>query len=161
MRNFSGFNGIVVRGRYDDKYTYSNVHASVIPSYEKRARNGSKTRPNVLVIGVDSISRSNAVRNLPKTYRLFSTCQLTPRFRYLMNEIGGWEMRGYSKIDDNTFPNIVALLSGHKVTVKTSELPLEPAKDFVDAWPFVWKNFSQMGYTTMLAGTSYIALCYF
>uniref|UniRef100_A0A914ELU3 Uncharacterized protein n=1 Tax=Acrobeloides nanus TaxID=290746 RepID=A0A914ELU3_9BILA len=138
--DLKGSNGIVVRGRYNGSFTYSNVHASVVPKFRKSIANYSKIRPSVLIIGIDSISRSNAVRNLPQSYR------------YLMDELGGWEMRGYAKIDDNTFPNILALLTGYKVNVKTSELPLNPARDFVDEWPFIWKNFSQQGYTTLLAG---------
>jgi hypothetical protein len=33
----------------------------------------------------------------------------------LSERLGGWTMRGYSKVDDNTFPNIMAMLSGYKV----------------------------------------------
>lgn len=73
-------------------------------------------------------------------------------FSYLTNEIGGWEMRGYSKIDDNTYPNILAVLTGQKVTVRQSELEGNPQTEFVDSWPFIWKNFSAAGYTTFLAG---------
>lgn len=60
-------------------------------------------------------------------------------------------MRGYIKIDDNTFPNMVAVLTGHKATVQKSEFPENPQKDFVDNWPFIWKNFSDIGYSTLLA----------
>ena len=60
-------------------------------------------------------------------------------------------MRGYVKIDDNTFPNMVAVLTGYRATVQKSEFKLDPQHEFVDDWPFVWKNLSKIGYTTMLA----------
>ncbi|KAH7725533.1 hypothetical protein AAVH_06983 [Aphelenchoides avenae] len=60
-------------------------------------------------------------------------------------------MHGYSKVDDNTFPNMLAVLTGQKVTVRQSELDGNPQTEFVDSWPFIWKNFSAAGYTTFLA----------
>lgn len=68
-----------------------------------------------------------------------------------MTSIGGFDFHGYSKIDDNTSPNMIALLTGRKVTVRTSELPLDSQKEFIDDYPFIWKNFSKNGYVTMLA----------
>lgn len=65
--------------------------------------------------------------------------------------VGGWDMRGYVKIDDNTFPNMAAVLTGHKATVQKSEFFENPQREFVDNWPFIWKNFSNVGFTTMLA----------
>lgn len=51
---------------------------------------------------------------------------------------------------DNTFPNMLAVLSGYKVDVQTSELAGHFQNDFLDEWPFIWKNFSQNDYVTAL-----------
>ena len=68
---------------------------------------------NVLILGIDSTSRSNFIRNMPKTYKALTTV------------LGGWDLRGYTKIDDSTFPNVMAMLTGYRVTVQDSELPVD------------------------------------
>ncbi|CAD5225814.1 unnamed protein product [Bursaphelenchus xylophilus] len=137
--SMNGANGCVFRGSYGENKAYIDIFASVNPIFPKAPKNDGKYRPNVMIIGIDSVSRSNVIRNLPKTYG------------YLTSKIGGFDFRGYAKIDDNTSPNMIALTTGRRVTVKASELPLDPQKEFVDSWPFIWKNFSQNGYNTLLA----------
>uniref|UniRef100_A0A183TVX8 DUF229 domain-containing protein n=1 Tax=Toxocara canis TaxID=6265 RepID=A0A183TVX8_TOXCA len=141
--DLQGFNGVIVRGRIQKRQEYSDVHASVTPLYRvpssKQPLIGEAKRRSVLIVGIDSVSRSNVIRNLPLSYR------------YLTEEIGGWDFRGYSKIDDNTFPNMLAVLTGHKVAVDYKELHENVQTSFVDHWPFIWTNFSKAGYTTLLA----------
>uniref|UniRef100_A0A914YB69 Uncharacterized protein n=1 Tax=Panagrolaimus superbus TaxID=310955 RepID=A0A914YB69_9BILA len=141
--SLSHWSGVVLKGTYNKTFSYSNIYASIEPLYDrskdKEDVQAEGYRPNVVIIGIDSVSRSNVIRNLPLTYK------------YLTQEIGGWDMRGYVKIDDNTFPNMVAVLTGHKATVQKSEFKLKPQFEFVDEWPFIWKNLSNIGYTTMLA----------
>ncbi|CAD5218426.1 unnamed protein product [Bursaphelenchus okinawaensis] len=137
--SMNGANGCVLRGSYGENKAYVDIFPSVNPIFPKKPKNDGKYRPNVMIIGIDSVSRSNFIRNLPKTYE------------YLTEKISGFDFRGYAKIDDNTSPNMIALTIGRKVTVKSSELPLDPQKEFVDKWPFIWKNFSKNGYTTLLA----------
>uniref|UniRef100_A0A915BM31 Sulfatase N-terminal domain-containing protein n=1 Tax=Parascaris univalens TaxID=6257 RepID=A0A915BM31_PARUN len=142
--DMKGFNGAIVRGRIQQKHEYSDVHASVEPlnrvaSSEKPINSDKTPHPNVFILGIDSVSRSNVIRNLPLFYR------------YLTEHVGGWDFRGYAKIDDNTLPNMLAVLSGHKVAVDYKELNENVQTDFVDDWPFIWKNFSRAGYTTLLA----------
>lgn len=84
-----GFNGVIVRGRIQQKHEYSNVHASVEPlnrvASSKKPTSSDKTpRPNVLILGIDSVSRSNVIRNLPLSYR------------YLTEHVGGWDFRCFS-----------------------------------------------------------------
>lgn len=121
---------------------YRNLHASIHIENETKpdltAENETK-KLNVLVFGIDSLSRSNFIRNLPKTYAI------------LTGRMNSTVFRGYTKIDDNTFPNILAVLTGHKVTIHGSELSGHFQHDYVDHYPFVWKNFSDAGYVTGLA----------
>lgn len=90
--------------------------------------------PSVLIIGVDSVSRMNLHRQMPKTVET-------------LKKMGAVEMLGFTKVGENTYPNLVPLLSGltgheiDQVCRKISE------KKFDDC-PFIWKNFSAAGYRT-------------
>uniref|UniRef100_A0A8D8ZNW9 Uncharacterized protein n=1 Tax=Cacopsylla melanoneura TaxID=428564 RepID=A0A8D8ZNW9_9HEMI len=55
---------------------------------------------SVLIVGIDAVSRLNFQRQMPKSYNYLEThCDLV-------------DMKGYNKIGDNTFPNLVAVLAG-------------------------------------------------
>lgn len=135
---------ITVRGDYgkvDNLNQYRNIHASIyahgILNNDNKKRT-SDDQLSVFIFGFDSISRSNFIRNLPKTYHI------------LIDKMKSHEFYGYSKIDDNTFPNLLALLTGHKVSIHSSELSGHFQNDYVDSWPFLWKNFSSKNYITGL-----------
>lgn len=94
---------------------------------------------NVLLLGIDSLSRSNVARQMPKT------------LQYIMEEFGGVEMKGYTKVGDNTLVNVIPLLTGKYVS------DAFPGRDafnsnnaYFDDTPlhFVWTNYSQKGYYT-------------
>ncbi|KAF8792938.1 hypothetical protein HNY73_004476 [Argiope bruennichi] len=55
---------------------------------------------NVLIFGLDSMSRLGFMRLLPRTYK------------YLTEKLRMTVFRGMNKIGDNTYPNLVALLTG-------------------------------------------------
>ncbi|MGR0295442.1 DUF229 domain-containing protein, partial [Klebsiella pneumoniae] len=83
---------------------------------------------SVLLIGIDSISRLNLIRTMPKTVKYLDS--------------NGWvDLRGYNKVDDNTFPNLMAILTGKTVDqVRSSCWPTPNTR--MDDCPFVWKDFS-------------------
>ncbi|GIX88799.1 uncharacterized protein CEXT_480221 [Caerostris extrusa] len=55
-----------------------------------------------------------------------------------------------TKIGDNTFPNLGAILTGKSVF--GNELPkIEDPAGTYDGWPCLWKNFSKSGYATLFA----------
>ncbi|VDM49346.1 unnamed protein product [Toxocara canis] len=105
----------------------------------------SAERPSVLMFGFDGMSRSNFVRVLPKTHTQ-------------LQKMGFIDLRGHIKIGDNTFPNLCAILTG-KRSSSTRVTPLKEFKGelpdewniYFDDWPFVWNNFSEQGYVTLLA----------
>ncbi|CAI9725818.1 hypoxia-inducible factor 1-alpha-like [Octopus vulgaris] len=77
---------------------------------------------------------------LPKTYK------------YLTQELGAFDFQGYTKVGDNTFPNMVPLLTGMHPYEESSKLPyVDPSYHFYDSYPLLWKNFSDAGYITMFA----------
>jgi hypothetical protein len=63
---------------------------------------------------------------MPLTYKveLKNMIIFTLHLKVLTNQIGSFVMNGYSKIDDNTFPNMMALLSGYKVRQNKKSQPM-------------------------------------
>lgn len=88
---------------------------------------------NVLIIGVDSISRLNLLRTMPKTVAY-------------LNNISAFHFLGYNKVADNTFPNLLPALTGYSLS-ETKEICWFNETHFDDC-PFVWKDFKKKGYAT-------------
>uniref|UniRef100_A0A8D8D653 (northern house mosquito) hypothetical protein n=1 Tax=Culex pipiens TaxID=7175 RepID=A0A8D8D653_CULPI len=143
-------NGIMVRckGSVSEKAktrksVYTNVHAFIRkkPAVQERLdrfRQSYKQRPlSVLMIGIDSISRLNLIRAMPHTAQhLYDT--------------GWFELKGYNKIDDNTYPNLMAILTGYNNTLAYDVC--NPRKvGQLETCPFLWKYFADSGYVTAYA----------
>ncbi|KAH8292448.1 hypothetical protein KR054_010118 [Drosophila jambulina] len=94
-------------------------------------------RPSVLLWGIDSVSRMNFELTMPLMYE------------YLNGQ--HWnELQGYNKMGDNTFPNLMALLTGfNKTYVEKRCRPHDVGG--LDACPLGWKEFKAAGYTTAFA----------
>ena len=86
------------------KYRYYHSLTIEKSAVEERckaaARTGKVNDFNVILFGTDSLSRLNAIRNLDKTRQ------------FLLNNLNATEYFGYNKVADNTFPNMVPLLTG-------------------------------------------------
>ncbi|XP_049867520.1 uncharacterized protein LOC126367808 [Pectinophora gossypiella] len=92
---------------------------------------------NVIVMGLDAISRLNFYRTMPKTVA------------YLKMK-GAVEFMGYNKVGDNTFPNLAAVLLGvQDAELQTTCWPHTRAT--FDNCPFIWERFKNIGYYTALA----------
>ncbi|CAK9301563.1 unnamed protein product [Gordionus sp. m RMFG-2023] len=90
---------------------------------------------NLLMIGIDSTSKLNFIRGLSNTRQ------------YLLSQRNeSYTFNGYIKVGDNTFPNLVALLTGKFV----KEYPKDFGEHYFDNYSFVWKAFekSKINYTT-------------
>ncbi|CAL8096510.1 unnamed protein product [Orchesella dallaii] len=98
-------------------------------------------RLSVLILGLDAQSHMNFIRQMPRTYN------------FLTKNLSSIGMYGYTKVGDNTFPNVVTLLSG--LNVEELEKVCWPTKQsFFDSCPFIWKKFADSGYRTSLAEDS-------
>lgn len=98
-------------------------------------RRSDPNKMNVMVLGIDAISRLNLHRQMPKTAGV------------LLNELDAIEMYGYNKVEDNTFPNLIPVLSG--MTVPEFDADCIPIKDYeFDDCPLVWKKYQARGYQT-------------
>ncbi|KAH9372789.1 hypothetical protein HPB48_004838 [Haemaphysalis longicornis] len=123
---------------------YGNYHAFVHPkpSYQRRFNESFKPENpgyqySVLIVGVDGVSRLNAHRQFPETVR------------FLKERMGAVEMHGYTKVGDNTFPNLVPLLTG--LTEQELAFGIWSENDFLDSLPIIWKSFAANGWSTFYA----------
>ncbi|XP_061195420.1 uncharacterized protein LOC133203670 [Saccostrea echinata] len=127
---------------------YTNFHQFILPKPDVEERCSlafvkHKNSPyvketlNVVMIGVDSISKLNSQRYL-KRMRTF-----------LMEELGAFEMTGYNKVADNTFVNIVPMTMGKFL----EEVPWNESMSKIpfDKYDFIWKQFASKGYRTLYA----------
>ncbi|KAJ9592748.1 hypothetical protein L9F63_015586 [Diploptera punctata] len=89
---------------------------------------------NVLIVGMDSVSRINLHRQMPKTINV-------------LENMDAIELLGYNKVADNTFLNLVPVLSG----LTESELSQTSCwfkNTTFDKCNWIWKNFKEIGFRT-------------
>ncbi|XP_055693772.1 uncharacterized protein LOC129796084 [Lutzomyia longipalpis] len=98
----------------------------------------SRRKVNVVVIGIDSVSRLNFRRQLKKTTRV------------LLEELGAIEMEGYNKVGDNTYPNLVPVLSGLEAS-ELESICMPDKNSTYDSCHFIWRDYSRRGYLTAFA----------
>lgn len=118
---------------------YRNAHAIVRPKekVKRKLKNTLKDKPSVFLMGIDSISRLNLIRGMPETYNHL--------------ESSGWfEMRGFNKIGDNTFPNLMAILTGQNDSL-TDEICNWREVGELDKCAFIWNDYDAAGYVTAYA----------
>lgn len=123
-------------------HIYENIHAIVNPLKVQDHFNITELidsdfhsrKLSVLVLGIDSVSRLNFLRSLPKTEKY-------------LRESGWSNLRGYNKMGDNTFPNLMAILTGQNSSTAYSKC--KPTSAFgLDQCPFLWHSFKKAGYIT-------------
>ncbi|XP_076647392.1 uncharacterized protein LOC143355987 isoform X3 [Halictus rubicundus] len=121
---------------YKDYHAFLPRFRSIENKYDgSKAANAKSEYLSLLILGLDSVSRINFHRMMPKTVGA-------------LEKLGAVEMLGYTKVADNTYPNLVPVLSGlsegelHDLCWQTKD------KTF-DECPFIWKNFSAAGYRTI------------
>ncbi|KAL3269865.1 hypothetical protein HHI36_008922 [Cryptolaemus montrouzieri] len=90
---------------------------------------------SILFIVIDSVSRLNLIRTMPET-------------RDYISQQGFIEMEGYNKVDDNTFPNFLALLNGMNKTQTRKMKCSGRIVNELDSCPMIWYDFRNLGYAT-------------
>ncbi|WAR15487.1 hypothetical protein MAR_005592, partial [Mya arenaria] len=115
---------------------YENLFSNISPTSVHRdfpVEEESPQHLSVILFGIDSASRSSAIRRLPKTMDL-------------LRDMRAYDFKGHTKVGENTFPNMIPLLTGLNV----SELYL-PEMPYMDKISFLWNYYSKTGYTTFYA----------
>ncbi|XP_072176417.1 uncharacterized protein [Diadema setosum] len=102
---------------------------------ERRTKSGLSL--NVIMLGMDSTSRMNAIRNIPKS------------LAYMEEELQAVFLNSYNIVGDATTGALIPMLTGKF----ESELPnTERGRGSpVNVYPLVWKDFEKAGYVTMFA----------
>ncbi|XP_065336668.1 uncharacterized protein LOC135937445 [Cloeon dipterum] len=115
-----------------------------VPKRGKAAFNNNSV--NVLIFVLDSTSRLNFIRQLPKTSK------------FITERAKGIVLEGLTKVGDNTYPNMLAFLSGYSDGAEggadESQGPFwQDTTGKFDNYllPIAWKYFSEHGYVTMFA----------
>ncbi|KAK3741375.1 hypothetical protein RRG08_034420 [Elysia crispata] len=89
---------------------------------------------NIVIVGVDGLSRHQFMRTMPKTYQ------------YLTDVLGTFDFTMQGQHGDNTFSNFLPLLSGNlESDVKKWWDPSQPQDEF----DFIFDDFEKAGYRTM------------
>ncbi|XP_016972587.2 uncharacterized protein LOC108039920 [Drosophila rhopaloa] len=94
-------------------------------------------KPSVIIMGLDSTSRMNFRRSMPKVSKY-------------VDQEGWFEMQGYNKVGDNTLPNLLAVLAGTSTDRAQKHCNLRN-RGCMDKINFIWKRFKKEGYTTAFA----------
>lgn len=121
-----------VHGGKSTPSVYKDTHSMVIDKGQRRFRNTDvPEKPSVLIISIDSLSRLNLIRSMPITHRLLETR-------------GFLSLDGYTKVADNTFPNVVSILTGMFEEQMVKRCWKSPS-DEMDGCPFLWNDFKEQG----------------
>lgn len=114
---------------------YENVHTAIKPkTYVSKTANYLDQNPikwRIIMLGMDSMSNLNIQRTMPKVHALLEDQFIS--------------FRGYNKIEDNTFPNLMAIFTGRSYST------LEPnclMNETFDRCNLIWKEFANRGYIT-------------
>ncbi|XP_002132842.3 uncharacterized protein [Drosophila pseudoobscura] len=102
----------------------------------KTAESTSEPLISVMILGLDSVSHLNFLRQMPRTAK------------YLHNEMSYVEFWGYNKVGLNTFPNLIAMLTGESAE---ENVKYWKKTQRMDNCPLIWKDFKRAGYNTSFA----------
>lgn len=95
-----------------------------------------RSKYNVIIMGIGSMSRQRFQRTMPNTVKLLKKYKAV-------------ELKGYNTVADNTFENMMAVLTGmDKWELKYS--CLTDKNSTLDSCPFIWQKFKNEGYYTAL-----------
>lgn len=121
-------NGNEVNG--DNGGDTSTVYSKPVSQHSEQSN-----RLNVVIVGLDSISRLNFHRRMNASVDV------------LLNELNAIEFFGFNKVADNTYPNLIPTLTG----LDENELVTAcmPTKNHTfDLCRFIWDEFKDKNYTT-------------
>ncbi|XP_071806539.1 uncharacterized protein [Asterias amurensis] len=118
-----------------------DVHASIFPKPMEQLQAKHSTDGlglNVVLLNIESTSRMNFIRFLPKTSKLLET-------------LGTIIFKGFTIVGDGTDWNLVPMLTGKTEYEMPDTTKGNPNASFVNVYPFIWNEYAKYGYVTMFA----------
>ncbi|CAH1223896.1 unnamed protein product, partial [Diabrotica balteata] len=110
---------------------YSNVHAVTFSISKKPKKPSGKPKFSIMMLGIDSVSKSNIERTMPESFKWAESNMIN--------------LKGYNKIGDNTFPNLMAILTGYNVD-QLSKFCNRTVK--LNSCKIIWDKFKESQYIT-------------
>ncbi|KAF5293097.1 hypothetical protein FQA39_LY13707 [Lamprigera yunnana] len=126
--------------KYNNIEVYRDFFAFVPLRTKYKNIPGSSKKLGVLMVGLDAVSRVNLHRQMPKTVQT-------------LREIGATEFLGYNKVADNTFPNLLPVLTGSFESELKKKCWFKKSDKFDKCW-FVWDDYSKNNYSTVFGEDS-------
>ncbi|XP_023293630.2 uncharacterized protein LOC111676867 [Lucilia cuprina] len=122
--------------------SFSGSNDSHIKNNNNTTSQSSESRLSVMIMGMDSVSHLNFLR------------QMRSSASYIHNKLNYIEFWGYNKVGDNTYPNLMPVLTGFdedEVAISC----LGPAPKFssslYDNCSLIWKRYKEAGFKTVYA----------
>lgn len=97
---------------------------------------------NIMILGVDSMSKLNFHRMLNQTSKT------------ILDDLEAIEMQGYNKVGDNTYPNLIPLLTGLSEEELNGACLSSNASIYFDNCHFIWDEFKRKGFSTLFSEDS-------
>lgn len=120
---------------------YVDFH-SFFPKKIEEEKKEENEKFNVMILGVDSVSKLNF-------HRMFNTSSKT-----ILENLNAIELQGYNKVGDNTYPNLVPLLSGLTADELNGACLSSNASIYFDNCRFIWNDFKRKGFGTLFSEDS-------
>ncbi|CAH1390795.1 unnamed protein product [Nezara viridula] len=100
----------------------------------RKGRHREHNTVSISLIGFDSVSRLNLLRQMPRTVA------------FLKEKVISVEMLGYNKVGDNTFPNMIPVLVGR--TVEEIKETCWRQENIFDNCSFIWNKYKESNFST-------------
>lgn len=114
------------------KNIYEDAYMMIKKKKNTNEGNSNENAWNVLLLGMDTMSRARAYYNMPFTMRYFQ-------------KLGWLDYRGYHKVGFNTFPNVMSILTGKKLEklYGLCSPNMNHCEDHI-----IWKKYKNAGFRT-------------
>lgn len=107
-----------------------------------RNENVDDSKYNVMIFGIDSVSKLNFHRMLNITSKT------------VLEDLDAIELHGYNKVDDNTYPNLIPMLTGLSSDELNGACLSSNSSLYFDNCHYIWDDFKKKGYGTVFAEDS-------
>lgn len=121
---------------------YIDFHTFFPSSVRNENSDNDKEKFNVMILGIDSISKLNFHRMLNATAKT------------IIEDLDGIELHGYNKVDDNTYPNLIPVLTGLSAEELNGACLSSNASLHFDNCHYIWNDFKKKNYSTLFAEDS-------